>query len=676
MNPLRHLFLSVFAAALAVSCSRGPAIKPPASDFEVRATLSTNRVAVGEAADLTLEVFHSADSTVQIPELDRPPWIVLREKDIHTTEYKPGVSRTLATHRFVSLRPGKHLVVTGNVSRVSISGSSFTNLPLPRLEIDVRSVLKDVSATLTKNGEQLAPSSSTNSVAPARIMPIRDALHVPKEPVRNRLLILVCFVAALALLLGLVGWFATRYANRPRTARPPPPPIPPHVVALRELEALKASGVIERGESEPFFVAISSILRRYVEDRFHVRAPEMTTEEFIEAAAGSRELAPAHQLLMREFLDQLRPRQVRPAHPRAGNPARFPRYRRAFRPRERPAGKPGGLVVRFAHPWLLLLLLVVPLLVWLRHRSRRAATVTFSDTRLLDGLPRTWAVRIQPLLPVLFGLGLAAVVVAMARPQKGLEESRSEGEVVDIMLIIDVSPSMKALDFSTRSERLNRLDAARRVAREFIDGRPDDRIGLVVFAGLTYSLSPLTQDHEWLQQQVDRMQIGMAGDGTAIGSAIAAATNRLRDSEAKSKVMVLLTDGVSNMGSITPDNAAEAAKALGLKVYTVAAGREGLVPVPMQTFFGQEQIVNQPSDFDRESLEKIARTTGARFFWAPDLKTLREVYSDIDKMERTEIKTQIFTRYRDLYQPVLGVGIGLLLLEKLLSLGRAGRLLS
>ena len=332
--------------------------------------------------------------------------------------------------------------------------------------------------------------------------------------------------------------------------------------------------------------------------------------------------------------------------------------------------------MRFAHPWLLLLLLAVPLLVWLRHRSRRAATVTFSDNRLLDGLPRSWAVRIQPILPLLSGLGLALVVVAMARPQRGLEESRSEGEVVDIMLIVDVSPSMQALDFSTRNKRMNRLDAARQVAREFIEARPDDRIGMVVFAGLTYSLSPLTQDHEWLLQQVDRMQIGMAGDGTAIGSAIAAATNRLRDSEAKSKVMVLLTDGVSNMGSITPENAAEAAKALGLKIYTVAAGREGMVPVPVQTFFGQEQIVQQPSDFDREGLEKIASTTGARFFWAPDLETLRKVYADIDQMERTEIKTQIFTRYRDLFQPVLAAGIGLLLLEKLLTLGRAGRLLA
>lgn len=332
--------------------------------------------------------------------------------------------------------------------------------------------------------------------------------------------------------------------------------------------------------------------------------------------------------------------------------------------------------MRFAHPWLLLFLLIVPLLAWMRYRTRRAATITYSDHRILKHLPTTWAVRIQPLLPVLYSLGLALIVIAMARPQRGLEESRSEGEVVDIMLIIDVSPSMQALDFSTSKVRMNRLDAAQKVAREFIEARPEDRIGIVVFAGLTYSLSPLTLDHEWLLEQVGRIKIGMAGNGTAIGSAIAAATNRLRDSEARSKVMILLTDGASNMGSITPENAAEAAKALHLKVYTVAAGREGLVPVPVQTFFGQEQIVQQPSDFERETLEMIASKTGARFFWAPDLETLRKVYADIDQMERTEIKTHTFTRYRDLYFPLLAGGIVFLLVERLLSLGRAGRLLA
>ena len=291
-----------FAVLAASSCARRPAIKPPTSDFEVRATISTNRVAVGEPLDLDIEVFHPADTVVQLPTLDRPPEIVLREQNIQTSEYKPGVSRTLARQRLVSLRPGKHAVATGEVARVSTRGAAVTNQPLPRLEIEVRSVMSEVSAVLTKNGEQLAPSGTTNSVAPARIMPARDKFHAPPESIRDRLVILTLVILGIALVLALLGWLVVRMGTRPRAPKPPPPLPLPHLVALRELEQLKARGWIERGESEPFFVGISAILRRYVEDRFRVRAPEMTTEEFILAAAESRELAAEHQQLMRDFL--------------------------------------------------------------------------------------------------------------------------------------------------------------------------------------------------------------------------------------------------------------------------------------------------------------------------------------------------------------------------------------
>ena len=290
------------AALAAASCARRPAITPPTSDFEVRATLSTNRVAVGEPVDLTIEVFHPADTAVQLPGVDHPPEIVLREHNVQTSEYKPGVSRTLARHRLVSLRPGKHAVATGEVARVSTKGAGVTNQPMPLLEIDVRSVIPDLASVLTKDGEQLAPSGTTNSVAPARIMPARDTFHAPPESIRERLVILTLVILGIALVLALLGWLVVRMGTRVKAARPPPPLPLPHLVALRELEELKARGWIERGESEPFFVAISAILRRYVEDRFHVRAPEMTTEEFIAAASESRGLAPEHQQLMRDFL--------------------------------------------------------------------------------------------------------------------------------------------------------------------------------------------------------------------------------------------------------------------------------------------------------------------------------------------------------------------------------------
>lgn len=286
---------------------------------------------------------------------------------------------------------------------------------------------------------------------------------------------------------------------------------------------------------------------------------------------------------------------------------------------------------------------------------------------------KRWAVALQPLLPALYVAGLVTLIVALARPQKGLAESRVSTEAVDIVLLIDVSTSMSALDFATATRPdMNRLDAAKDVIEKFISDRPNDRIGMVAFSAMPYTVAPLTLDHAWLIQQLPRLRTGMVEDGTAIGDAIASAVNRLRDSLAKSKLVVLLTDGMNNRGSLTPQNAAQAAKALGIRIYTVGAGKEGDVPMPGMGFFGGQQYMR--SDIDEPTLRHLADVTGGAYFRATDIRKLEAVYRQIDQMEKTEINVDQYTRYEERFMPWIVLGLLCLGAEKVLSLTRIGRI--
>ncbi|WP_372845953.1 VWA domain-containing protein [Pontiella sp.] len=319
--------------------------------------------------------------------------------------------------------------------------------------------------------------------------------------------------------------------------------------------------------------------------------------------------------------------------------------------------------MRLAHPIFLLLLLLIPVLVWLRWHMQHKRTMQFSDANVLKGLPKSWRVRVQPLVPVPYALGLACLVVALARPQRGLEDSRVRTEAVDIILLMDLSGSMDTQDFHKFNRKMSRLEASKEVISRFLENRPNDRIGMVAFATVPYAIAPLTLDHGWLVQRMEGLHTGMLdGDRTAIGDGIASAINRLRDSEAKSKVIVLLTDGANNYGTLSPENAASAAEALGIKIYTIGAGgaRTGL--------FMQRQEV------DEDSLKKIAETTNAKFYRAKDLETLDAVYGEIDLLEKTEIEVERFTRFEEKAASWLIAGIVLLGIEQLLNLTKLGRL--
>ena len=317
----------------------------------------------------------------------------------------------------------------------------------------------------------------------------------------------------------------------------------------------------------------------------------------------------------------------------------------------------------FATPWALWLLLLIPVLAWLKGKIGGTPGVVFPSTQTLRSIGVRRRSRAGDLLTALSLAAFAALVIALARPQLGKTITRTQASGIDIMLCIDVSRSMLSEDFSIGAQRANRVDAVKQVAQSFIEQRPNDRIGIVAFAGAPYLVSPLTLDHDWLIRNLDRVQIGLVEDGTAIGSALATAENRLKDKQAKTKIIVLLTDGDNNAGKVMPLTAAEAAKALGIRIYTIGAGTRGMAPYPFTDQFGRTIYQNVPVEIDENTLKKIAATANGEYFRATDTRSLQEIFNEIDKLEKTKIEAERIAEYRDLFPWFLIVGVSLLVLE-------------
>jgi len=321
----------------------------------------------------------------------------------------------------------------------------------------------------------------------------------------------------------------------------------------------------------------------------------------------------------------------------------------------------------FANPWLLCLLFGVPILAYFKGRFGGTAGILFSTTSRLAQIGQRRRSRAGAILAGLIYFSLALFVIALARPQLGRVVTRVQATGVDIMLAMDVSRSMLAEDFTIGNTRANRIEAVKRVTEQFIRERTNDRIGIVAFAGRPYLVSPLTLDHDWLIQNLDRLRIGLVEDGTAVGSAIASASNRLKDKEAKTKLIVLLTDGDNNAGKVMPLTAAEAAKTLGIRIYTIGAGTEGEAPFPMTNAFGRTVYRNVLVKFDEKALQEIATITNGKFFRATDTESLTTIFAEIDKLEKSKIEVEKTAQYRDLFQWFLIPGLACLLLEMLLS---------
>lgn len=284
----------------------------------------------------------------------------------------------------------------------------------------------------------------------------------------------------------------------------------------------------------------------------------------------------------------------------------------------------------FANPeYLYLLLLIVPVLAWYIWRDKKAhASIQVSTLKSLKKAPKTYKFYFRHALILFRVLAIAFLVVALARPQSSNDWKNVSSEGIDIVMSLDISSSMLAQDFEP-----NRLEAAKDVATQFITGRQQDKIGLVIFSGESFTQCPLTTDHAVLINLFSDIKSGMIEDGTAIGLGLANSINRLKDSEAKSRVVILITDGVNNRGEIAPTTAAELAKTYGIRVYTVGIGTQGTAPYPFQTPFGI-QMQDMPVEIDEATLTKIAELTGGKYFRATDNNKLKAIYEEIDQMEK------------------------------------------
>lgn len=324
-------------------------------------------------------------------------------------------------------------------------------------------------------------------------------------------------------------------------------------------------------------------------------------------------------------------------------------------------------MIRFLQPEWFWALTLLPLVILWRGRRGPVAALEYSDISLVREVARRTRSRIGWIAWVLPIAAAALMIVGLARPQRTHSRTAVTVNGIDIVLGLDVSGSMQALDFSVENHRVNRIAVVKSVVARFIDERPNDRIGLVAFAGSPYVVSPLTLDHDWLLQNLDRINVGLGDDGTAIGSAIAAAVNHLRTTAAKSKVVILLTDGVNNSGKISPLAAAEAARALGVKVYTIGVGVRGKAPIPVRNEAGKVQVIMANVDVDETTLQAVARETGGLFYRATDTDSLQKIYDQINRYERSAQTVQKFEHVEELYRWALFPSLGLLGLALLLQ---------
>ena len=332
-------------------------------------------------------------------------------------------------------------------------------------------------------------------------------------------------------------------------------------------------------------------------------------------------------------------------------------------------------MIRFLQPDWLWLLTLLPIVMWLRGRRGPVAAIEFSDVSLARDVARVSRARAGRWLWMLSLLAGALMIVALARPQRGHSRTEVTANGIDIVLGVDVSGSMQALDFRIDDRRVNRIQVVKSVVSKFIEQRPSDRIGLIAFAAAPYLVSPITLDHDWLQQNLERITTAVGGDdGTAIGSAIAASVNRLRMTTAKSKVVILLTDGMNNTGKISPIAAAEAAKAMGVKIYTIGVGVRGMAPIPIKDEAGNTRLIMDKVDVDEKTLQAVADQTGGTFYRATDTDSLLKIYEQINRLEKTAQTVKKFEHYDELYSWALIPAAAILGLSWLLQHTRFRRL--
>ena len=514
-------------------------------------------------------------------------------------------------------------------------------------------------------------ASSIEEPAPERLRPLKSA-----QPIRPRWWPTVVLVLAVLAVPLFWLWRRLRRRQRPSAAFAIAAE-PPHEVALLRLQQLVDGDLLRREQFDRYYVEASHALRSYICGRYRVPVLDWTSAEVVDrlrAAGYERELVATVGPLLLEA-DAVKFAADRPTEHAAVEwverarrwileTAVEPVYSTARGDRGGRGSDHRGAIMSFAHPWVLALVPLALLLVWLSSAVwGRGAAMLFSGNRLLDGVPRGWRARTHAIPAGLRAVGVALLVVTLAGPQKANTEEQVEGEGIDIAVVLDISGSMRALDF----EPEDRLAVAKSTIRNFVDGRTHDRISLVVFAAKAFTQCPLTLDYDVLKRFLDEVRVGIIEDGTAIGLGIATGVKRLSRSEATSKVLVLLTDGVNNVPTVDPRTAAEAAKALDVKIYSVGVGKEGVADYPVDHPVYGRRTTQIETHIDEELLQEISRQTGGQYFRAESAESLQRIFDVIDELETTRLETTIYTNYSPLLAWFLLPAILLLVIELLLS---------
>ena len=463
--------------------------------------------------------------------------------------------------------------------------------------------------------------------------------------------------ALLAIIAAALVWGIMILIRKLKKSKKSPEPIinpdPAHVIAFRDLEKLKQEQLWQKGEVKMYYSRLTEILRQYLENRYGVYSLEMTTSETLEALVRTgfkkdETYSDLKTILNGSDLVKFAKYKPEPSE----NEIHFEnswKFVETTRVKEEPSAsadhneKKEGVVMTniiFAEPLFLWLLVLVPAMIafYILRQQKTSASLQMPGLQPFDKAGKTFRIWLRHVLFAFRVIAIALLIIVLARPQKTDKFQNVSTEGIDIILTLDISGSMLARDFKP-----DRLEASKNVATEFISGRPYDRMGLVVFSGESFTQCPLTTDHAVLVNLMREIQSGMIEDGTAIGNGLATAVNRIKDSEAKSKVIILLTDGVNNRGEIAPATAADIAKTYGIRVYTIGVGTQGMAPYPVQTPFGV-QYQDMPVEIDEGILKEISSKTGGKYFRATDNNKLVQVYAEIDKLEKSKIDVRQFIR--------------------------------
>ncbi|MBF0478649.1 MAG: VWA domain-containing protein [Candidatus Omnitrophica bacterium] len=320
----------------------------------------------------------------------------------------------------------------------------------------------------------------------------------------------------------------------------------------------------------------------------------------------------------------------------------------------------------FKNFWILFFIPIAVIVLWVQRNMSRPSGIKFPSKFIAGSAGKNWRIQGDTSMFILRLVSIGLFIFALAGPRLLLDKSNSQMEGIDIMLALDDSGSMASLDFQVDGKRISRLDTVKNQVSDFISRRVSDRIGLVIFGGTAYTVCPLTTDYTWIAKYLDEVKLGGIDDGTAIGSAIASATLRLRDSKAKSKVIILLTDGLNNRGTVTPIDAAFAAKSYGIKIYTIGVGVRGMAPYPVQDQYGRVFYQNIRVEIDEEMLKAVASSTGGKYYRATDTQELAAICNEIDSLEKVKMEGKQYFQYKELFQIFLLVAMGVLIGEMIL----------